>query len=75
MRRRLITLSMVAAGFALQAVAYLLLAAPIGSPDDPRISSPRMPFAPMVFIAGVMLVFLAAVAYELLPDREEEHQR
>lgn len=74
MRRRVITLSMVVAGFLLQVVAYLLLAAPIGSPADPRFSNPRMPFAPAVFIAGVMLVFLAAVAYELLPDRKDEHR-
>lgn len=94
MRTRL-AIQMVLLGFAIQFVAYFLLAAPLGLPDpdrerprvsavparllpswalpqtpsSPAYSDPRLPFAPAVFIAGVVLVFLAAVAYELLPDR------
>lgn len=29
---------------------------------------PRMPYAPVVFASGVMLLFIAAVVYELFPD-------
>lgn len=71
MRRRMIVLLMVLAGFGLQAVAYFLLAAPMGIPSAVRFSNPRMQFAPAVFILGVMLVFLSAVAYELMRDRPE----
>ncbi|GMR09295.1 MAG: hypothetical protein BMS9Abin28_0113 [Anaerolineae bacterium] len=67
MRTTLVVL-MIAAGFALQAVSYFLLAAPIGVPTSPVYSDPRLPFAPALFILGVMLVFLAAVVYELLPE-------
>lgn len=67
--RATIAIGMVIAGFALQAVSYFLLAAPLGSPTDVDFSNPRLPFAPALFILGVVLVFLAAVVYELLPDR------
>lgn len=70
MRRRIITLIMVAVGFALQAVSYLFLAAPMGRPSAVRFSNPRLQFAPALFILGVMIVFLAAVVYELLPEHE-----
>jgi hypothetical protein len=68
--RTLIAVTMVVVGFALQGVTYLFLAAPLGF-GSVKYSDPRVPFAPMLFIAGVMLVFLAAVVYELLPDRED----
>lgn len=67
--RRALTVCLVVLGFALQAVSYLFLAAPIGTPTSVRFSDPRVPFAPALFILGVILVFLAAVVYELLPDR------
>ncbi len=70
MTRLVITVLMIAVGFALQAVSYFFLAAPMGIPTGPASSDPRLPFAPLLFIIGVMLVFLAAVVYELLPDRE-----
>lgn len=69
MMRRVVVLSLVVVGFALQIVAYLLLATPIGTPTEVRFSQPRLPFAPALFILGVILVFLAAVVYELMPDR------
>ena len=67
--RTTLTLLMVIAGFTLQAVSYFFLAAPWGVPTSPVYSNPRMPFAPVLFILGVMLVFLAAVVYELLPEK------
>ncbi len=69
--RSLVTLAMVAGGFALQAVSYFRFAAPLGAPTSPVFSDPRVPWAPTLFIVGVMLVFLAAVTYELLPARDE----
>ena len=69
MTRKVLALGMVVAGFALQAVAYLFWATPIGKPTDVSFSNPRVPFAPVFFIVGVVLVFLAALVYELLPDR------
>lgn len=66
--RTILTILMIIGGFALQAVSYFLLAAPLGIPTSPAFSNPRLPFAPTLFILGVMLVFLAAVVYELLPE-------
>lgn len=68
MRRRIVTLTLVVLGFGLQVVSYAFLAAPVGRPSDVSFSEPRFGFAPTLFILGVMLVFLAAVAYELMPD-------
>ncbi len=70
MNRRTLAILMVMGGFALQAVSYLFLGAPLGIPTSPVFSNPRLPFTPLLFILGVMLVFLAAVVYELLPERE-----
>ncbi len=69
MTRKRIVWLMVIGGFALQVIAYLFLAAPIGSPTGPEFSQPRLLGAPIVFICGVLLVFLSAVVYELLPPR------
>lgn len=68
MRRALVIL-MVLGGFVLQAVSYFLLAAPLGAPASPVFSNPRLLFAPGLFIFGVMIVFLAAVVYEILPEK------
>jgi len=67
--RRFLVWSMILIGFGLQALAYLALAAPLGTPTDVSFSEPRMPFAALVFIVGVGMVFAAAIVYELLPDR------
>lgn len=67
--RRVVTWVMILLGFGLQALAYLALAAPIGRPTDVSFSEPRMPFAPLLFIVGVGMVFASAIVYELLPDR------
>ncbi len=70
--RRTITLVMVVLGFAIQIVSYLFLATPLGLPSSPFYAEPRMPFAPLLFVAGVALVFLAAVVYEVMPERERK---
>ncbi|GBD10654.1 hypothetical protein HRbin23_00299 [bacterium HR23] len=68
--RGAIALLMVIGGFALQAIAYFFLAAPWGfPPSSVAHSNPRVPFAPLIFIFGVVLVFLGAVVYEVLPQR------
>ena len=67
--RRAIVVTRVVVGFVLQATAFLFLAAPLGIPTEVRYSDPRLPFAPVIFILGVVLVFSAALVYELLPDR------
>lgn len=69
--RTLWTILLVIAGFALQGVSYFFLAAPLGVPTSEAFSNPRVPFAPALFVLGVMLVFIAAVVYELLPDRRD----
>ena len=70
--RTIIASIMVIGGFILQAVSYLFLAAPLGISNSESFSNPRVEYAPTLFIFGVMLVFLAAVVYELLPERENE---
>lgn len=67
--RKVLTALMVILGFIIQIVSYFFLAAPIGISSEAH-SNPRMPFAPTLFIVGVGMVFLAAVVYELLPDKE-----
>jgi uncharacterized membrane protein YedE/YeeE len=63
---------MVVLGFILSAVSYFFLAAPIGQPTSPAYSDPRLPFAPLLFIAGIALVFLAAVVYVIMPEKKIE---
>ena len=64
------TIIMVIVGFVLQIASYFSFSAPLGRSTSEFFSNPRVPFAPLIFIVGIMLVFLAAVVYELLPDRE-----
>ncbi len=61
-----------AAGVALAVISYFLLTAPLGLPTAERFSNPRVPFAPTLFILGVVLVFLSAVVYELFPERKSD---
>ncbi len=67
--RRTITLLMILGGIALMAVSYFFLAAPWGS-SAAKYSNPRMQFAPLLFVLGVMSVFVSAVVYEVMPDRD-----
>lgn len=73
--RRKITLLMVLVGFLFQIDAYLFLAARIGSTSGPWISNPRVPFAPVIFIVGVMFVFIAAIVYETMSEKPDDHDR
>ena len=70
--RTIIASIMVIGGFVLQAVSYFSFAAPLGISTGESFSNPRVDYAPALFIMGVLLVFLAAVVYELLPERENE---
>jgi hypothetical protein len=67
--RSLVAITMFGAGLVLAAVSYLWLAAPLGQPTSEVYSNPRLLGAPALFILGIMLIFLSAVAYELWPDR------
>lgn len=51
------------------AVVGFALSAPIGRPDSPVISNPRVDFAPLIFVVGVVMIFGSAVVYELVKDR------
>ncbi len=73
--RRIIVFTWLATGFFLQVSVYLRLAARLGIPQSPAYSNPRIPFAPALFIVGVIMVLLAAVIYELLPDRNDDQGR
>ncbi len=64
------TLVLVIVGFALQLMSYFKWAAPLGVPVSPAYSNPVVPFAALIFVLGVMLVFIAALVYELLPGDE-----
>ncbi len=67
--RSLVAITMFVGGVVLAAVSYLWLAAPLGQPASEVYSNPRVLGAPTLFIVGIMVIFLAAVAYELWPDR------
>lgn len=69
MTRRVVVLGMILLGFAMQGVSYFLLAAPLGRPADVSYSEPRMPYAALVFILGVGMVFASAIVYELRKER------
>ena len=66
--RRTVTLLMIVVGAVVMIVSYFFLSAPWGT-TAVRYSNPRMQFAPLLFVAGVVLVFSAAVFYEVKSDR------
>ncbi len=70
--RTLITRTLVVVGLATATVSFALalpLRLPGAAAGIPAVARP-IPYLPAAFIAGLMLVFLAAVAYELLTDRD-----
>ena len=69
MRKR-IFISTLMVGIAL-AVAGFSLAAPLGPTVDPMYSEPRVQFAPLMFVIGIITALLSPVVYELLPDKRE----
>jgi hypothetical protein len=56
------------AGLTLALIGFFL-SAPIGAPTSPSISNPRVEFAPLMFVAGVILIFASAIVYEVGGDR------
>jgi len=68
--RQFWTVGLVIVGFALQILGYFYWAAPLGVPTGPEFSNPVVPFAALIFVLGVMLVFVAALVYELIPGEE-----
>lgn len=66
MRRTLFVLTLLA-GLALAAVGFAL-SAPIGAPDGPHISNPRLDFAPLIFVVGVIVILSSAVVYEVVRE-------
>jgi hypothetical protein len=69
--RRFITLCMVLGGLAVMVVSYFFLSAPWGT-DAVKYSNPRMQFAPLLFVVGIVLIFSAALFYEVKSDRRRE---
>ena len=67
MRRNTLFVLTILGGFAL-AILGFALSAPIGPTDGPSISNPRMEFAPVLFLVGVILIFSSALVYELAGD-------
>lgn len=65
--RRTITTVTIVIGVALMLLGYFL-AAPWGA-DTVANSDPRMPFAPAIFVLGVVTVFSSVLVYELIPNR------
>lgn len=68
--RRTITLGMIVGGVAAMAVSYFAFSAPWGA-SAVENSDPRVQFAPVLFLLGIVSLFLAAVVYEILPDRRD----
>lgn len=69
--RGIFAVFLVLAGIFVMTVSYFWLGAPWGFPPDSEVySNPRVEFAPAIFILGVLLAFLAAVVYELLPEEK-----
>jgi hypothetical protein len=65
--RKIMFLVTLLAGLALAVVGFIL-SAPIGTTTSSVISDPKLPFAPTLFVLGIMLLFFSAVVYELFPD-------
>lgn len=61
---------MLVVGATLVVVSFFFLAAPWGfPPSSVEYSDPRLPFAPLLLIIGGVIVWLAAVAFEIVPKR------
>jgi prepilin signal peptidase PulO-like enzyme (type II secretory pathway) len=65
-RRTILFILTLLAGLVL-AVLGITLSAPIGAPESPVNSNPRVDFAPLMFVAGVTIMFFSAVVYEIAP--------
>lgn len=65
--RKVMFLLTLLGGLALAIIGFML-SAPLGPTTSSVISDPKLPFAPTLFVVGIMLLFLSAVVYELFPD-------
>lgn len=70
MRRKTMTIGMIAGGIILMIIGYMS-AAPWGA-EAVRNSDPLFDFAPTVFVLGIIITFSSALVYELLPDKHKE---
>jgi len=66
--RTTLAVLMVLIGVVLATVSYLWLAAPLGLPSEEGFSNPRVPFAPLIFVSGIVIAFASVLVYELLPE-------
>jgi len=69
--RKGLTIGMIVVGVALMFISYFGLTAPWGN-EGVSNSEPRLQFAPLVFVLGVMMAFGSALVYEMLPDRGKD---
>ncbi len=69
-RRTALFIATLALGLILT-VLGVVLSAPIGIPNSPDVSNPRVEFAPLMFVLGVTIMFASAVVYELIPEKRE----
>lgn len=63
--RLTMTVFCLVAGIGLASVSFFM-----AIPAEPLGSSPKLPFASVFFIIGVMLALLSAVVYELTPSKK-----
>lgn len=68
MRKAMFFLTLLS-GLALAIIGFLL-SAPLGPTTSSVISDPRLPFAPTLFVLGIMLLFGSAIVYELYPGND-----
>lgn len=67
MRRTTLFVLTLLGGVALALLGFFL-SAPIGPTTEPLYSNPRVDFAPLMFVAGVVLMAGSAVVYEISKD-------
>jgi drug/metabolite transporter (DMT)-like permease len=67
--RKGLTVGMIVVGIALMVISYFGLAAPWGV-DNVSNSDPRLEFAPLLYVLGVMMALGSALVYTMLPDKD-----
>lgn len=65
--RRTTTIGLIVTGFVLMVIGYLA-SAPWGS-SSVSDADPSFVGAPILFILGIVAILMAAILYEILPDR------
>ena len=71
--RKLVMIHLLVIGFVVLTVTYFMMATPWGFPPTSVVhSDPRVPFAPVLFIVGILITFGGVLAYELIPDKRSE---